>query len=88
MATEEWIKRAIGGGKQYEELPSRVRSLLSASEYKSRYRCAKQFSPRVVVLAGADRGACGGQGEGTLYSPRVQLDRELGKHQLSGAGIL
>ena len=43
MATEEWIKRAITGGKQYEDLPSRVRSLLSASEYKSR-SAAESFS--------------------------------------------
>ena len=37
MATEEWIKRAILGGKTYDDLPSRVKNVLSQNEYKARY---------------------------------------------------
>jgi hypothetical protein len=36
MATEEWLLKAIQTGKNYEELPSRVRSILPVSEWKHR----------------------------------------------------
>lgn len=38
MATEEWLLKAIHTGKNYEELPPRVRSILTVNEWKS--RCA------------------------------------------------
>jgi hypothetical protein len=37
MATEEWIKRAIQNGKQYEDLPPRVRTVLPISDWKLKY---------------------------------------------------
>ena len=37
MATEEWVKRAILGNKQYDDLPQRVRAVLPVSEYKAKY---------------------------------------------------
>lgn len=40
MATEEWIKRAIQNGKQYEDLPPRVRSVLPVNDWK--LKCASR----------------------------------------------
>ena len=88
MATDEWIKRAISGGKQYEDLPSRVRSLLSASEYKSRSAFEQYSQIRTDKYTCTELMCSELQGEGALHSPRLQLDRKPGQHQLSGAGIL
>ena len=88
MATDEWVKRAITGGKQYEDLPSRVRSLLSASEYKSRSALVS-YSQTMTNKHTCKELRCSNlQGEGALHPPRLQLDRKPGQHQLSGAGIL
>jgi len=38
MATEEWLFRAIQTKKNYEDLPPRVRSLVSVGEWKARVR--------------------------------------------------
>jgi len=38
MATEEWLLKAIQAGKNYEELPPRVRSILTVGEWKSRVK--------------------------------------------------
>ena len=36
MATEEFIKRSILSGKQYEELPARVKASVSLADWKHR----------------------------------------------------
>ncbi|KAK9836344.1 hypothetical protein WJX81_007135 [Elliptochloris bilobata] len=38
MATEEWIKRAILNGKQYEDLPARVRQVFPVGEYRQKVK--------------------------------------------------
>ena len=42
MATEEWVKRAILGNKQYDDLPQRVRAVLPVAEYRA--KCAPAYA--------------------------------------------
>jgi hypothetical protein len=37
MATEEWIQKAIENERLYDELPPRVRQLLTVAEWKTKY---------------------------------------------------
>ena len=63
MATEEWIHRAMLQNKTYEELPVRVRSLISVADWKARCTlfCIEMGNQWAGSLA------CGACGEHEYY---------------------
>ena len=60
MATEEWIHRAMLQNKTYDDLPARVRSLISVADWKARCTlfCIDMGNQWAGSLAS---GACGEQ---------------------------